>query len=102
VSQGKGAALRRGFVAASLPFVIVQDADLEYDPVHYAEMVQPLLDGKADVVSGSRLLTGRPHRVRYYWRPVGNRFLTAVSNMFTDLNLTDMETCYRAFRREML
>ena len=102
VNLGKGAALRRGFAEASLPFVIVQDADLEYDPVDYAEMMQPLVDGKADVVFGSRLLTGRPHRVLYYWHSVGNRFLTTVSNMFTNLNLTDMETCYKAFRREVL
>ncbi|HEY1281719.1 MAG TPA: glycosyltransferase family 2 protein, partial [Acidimicrobiales bacterium] len=101
-NQGKGAALRRAFAEASAPFVIVQDADLEYDPQEYGEVLQPLLDGRADVVFGSRFLSGRPHRVLYYWHSVGNRVLTTVSNMFTNLNLTDMETCYKAFRLEVL
>jgi glycosyltransferase involved in cell wall biosynthesis len=99
---GKGAALRRGFSLASAPYVIVQDADLEYDPADYAEVLQPLLDGKADVVYGSRFLGSRPHRVLYFWHSVGNKLLTLTSNVFTDLNLTDMETCYKAFRREVI
>ncbi|HEY6533666.1 MAG TPA: glycosyltransferase family 2 protein [Acidimicrobiales bacterium] len=102
VNRGKGAALRTGFGNASRPFVIVQDADLEYDPAEYEVMLEPLLDGRADVVFGSRFLGGRPHRVLYFWHTVGNRFLTLVSNAFTDLNLTDMETCYKAFRLEVL
>ncbi len=102
VNQGKGAAIRRGFAAATQQFVIVQDADMEYDPADYAQVVTPLLSGKADVVFGSRFLTGEAHRVLYYWHSVGNRFLTLASNMFTNLNLTDMETCYKAFRREVL
>jgi glycosyltransferase involved in cell wall biosynthesis len=101
-NQGKGAALRRGFSEAQAPFVIVQDADLEYDPQDYVEVLGPLLDGRADVVFGSRFLAGRPHRVLYYWHSVGNRLLTTVSNMFTNLNLTDMETCYKAFRRSVI
>jgi len=102
VNQGKGAALRRGFAEATQPFVIVQDADLEYDPADYSQIMGPLLDDKADVVFGSRFLTTRAHRVLYYWHAVGNRFLTTLSNMFTNLNLSDMETCYKAFRREVL
>jgi SAM-dependent methyltransferase len=102
VNQGKGAALRRGFKAATAPYVIVQDADLEYDPADYASVLQPLLDGQADVVYGSRFHSSRPHRVLYYWHSLGNRFLTTLSNMFTNLNLSDMETCYKAFRREVL
>jgi glycosyltransferase involved in cell wall biosynthesis len=101
-NQGKGAALRRGFVEATAPYVIVQDADLEYDPSEYGPLVQPLLDGLADVVYGSRFISSRPHRVLYYWHSVGNRFLTTLSNMFTNLNLTDMETCYKVFRREVI
>ncbi|MFN8035241.1 MAG: glycosyltransferase family 2 protein [Acidimicrobiia bacterium] len=101
-NQGKGAALRRGFAVATAPFVIVQDADLEYEPAEYAQVLEPLLDGRADVCFGSRFLGGRPHRVLYYWHSVGNRFLTMVSNMFTNLNLTDMETCYKAFRRDVI
>ena len=102
VNQGKGAALRRGFAEAMQPFVIVQDADLEYDPNDYHQIMGPLLDGRADVVFGSRFLTTRAHRVLYYWHSVGNRFLTTLSNMFTNLNISDMETCYKAFRREVL
>ena len=102
VNQGKGAALRRGFRESTQPFVIVQDADLEYDPADYQQILTPLLDGSADVVFGSRFLGGSAHRVLYFWHSVGNRFLTTLSNMFTDLNLTDMETCYKAFRREVL
>ena len=102
VNQGKGAALRTGFSYATAEFVIVQDADLEYDPAEYSLVLEPLLDNRADVVFGSRFLSGRPHRVLYFWHSLGNRFLTLMSNMFTDLNLTDMETCYKCFRREVI
>jgi glycosyltransferase involved in cell wall biosynthesis len=101
-NQGKGAALRRGFAEATAPYVIVQDADLEYDPAEYGALVQPLVNGLADVVYGSRFISSRPHRVLYFWHSVANKALTMLSNMFTNLNLTDMETCYKVFRREVL
>jgi glycosyltransferase involved in cell wall biosynthesis len=102
-NQGKGAALRTGFQLANAPLVIVQDADLEYDPAEYYRVLTPILVGRADVVFGSRFLGGsQGHRVLYYWHSVGNRFLTTLSNMATNLNLTDMETCYKAFRREVI
>ncbi|MEY3681420.1 MAG: hypothetical protein RL547_2033 [Actinomycetota bacterium] len=101
-NRGKGAALRTGFSRATADFVVVQDADLEYDPSEYGVLLEPLLDDRADVVFGSRFLSGRPHRVLYFWHSMGNRFLTLLSNMFTDLNLTDMETCYKCFRRSVI
>lgn len=102
VNQGKGAALRTGFKEATGDCVAVQDADLEYDPHDLRKLIQLLQDDKADVAMGSRFLTGGPHRVLYFWHSVGNQFLTFLSNMMTDLNLTDMETCYKVFKREVL
>ncbi|HWY57538.1 MAG TPA: glycosyltransferase family 2 protein [Terriglobales bacterium] len=99
---GKGAALRRGIQEARGDFVIIQDADLEYDPADYKALLEPLIQGKADVVYGSRFIGAAPHRVLYFWHSVGNRFLTLLSNCFTDINLSDMETCYKVFRREVI
>ena len=101
-NRGKGAALRTGFQQASGDLILVQDADLEYDPREYPILIAPILEDRADVVLGSRFASGRPHRVVYFWHMVGNRFLTLLSNMFTNLNLSDMESCYKVFRRELL
>jgi len=101
-NQGKGAALRTGFQHATGDIVIVQDADLEYDPNEYAQIVKPIAEGKAEVVYGSRFMGGDAHRVVYYWHMVGNWVLTTISNMMTNINLTDMETCYKAFRRDII
>ena len=100
-NQGKGAALRTGFQAVTGDVVIIQDADLEYDPREYPLLLAPIVDGRAEVVYGSRFLGG-PHRVLFFWHYVGNKFVTLLSNMFTNLNLTDMETCYKVFKREVL
>jgi glycosyltransferase involved in cell wall biosynthesis len=102
MNQGKGAAIRTGFKEASAPIVIIQDADVEYDPQEYHVVINPILNGKADVVFGSRFLGSSGHRVLYFWHSVGNKFLTMLSNMATNLNLTDMETCYKAFKQEVI
>jgi glycosyltransferase involved in cell wall biosynthesis len=102
VNQGKGAALRTGFAHATGKIVVVQDADLEYDPLEYQRLIQPIIAGKAAVVYGSRFMGEGPHRVVYFWHMVGNRFLTLLSNMMTNIKLTDMETCYKAFKRDVI